>query len=109
MSFGMRLRREFQESASGGKHIYPKLASLVDPPAIMVSLFSAADIDGFVRSSDLKLNVYQAIDIFEAVLIQAYQPDFQRHYEKQTAAYLKKNGIANPVAVIEAARKLPCE
>lgn len=39
MSFGIRLRREFQESASGGKHLYPKLASLTIPPAIMVSFF----------------------------------------------------------------------
>src|ERR1035437_9798975 len=37
MSYGMRLRREFQETASGGKHIYPKLALLSVPPDIMVS------------------------------------------------------------------------
>jgi hypothetical protein len=40
MSFGMRLRREFQETASNGKHIYPKLAALNVSPAIMVSFFS---------------------------------------------------------------------
>jgi len=73
----------------------------------MVSLFSAADIDKLVRASDLRLNIYQAIEIFEAVLIQAYQPDFQRHDEKRTAAYMKKMGVANPAAMIEAARKLP--
>lgn len=40
MSFAMRLRREFQEAASG-KHIHPKLALLSTPPEIMASFFSS--------------------------------------------------------------------
>lgn len=107
-SFGTRLRREFQEgSASGLKHIHPKLASLASPPPIMVSLFSPAGIEKLVLASELKLNIYEAINIFETVLIQAYRPDFQRHHERQTAVYMEKAGIANPAAVVEAARKLP--
>lgn len=41
ISFGMRLRREFQATASGLHHIYPMLSSIVVPPPIMVSLFPA--------------------------------------------------------------------
>jgi hypothetical protein len=93
MSFGMRLRREFQESAAGGKHVYPQPASLGVPPPIMVSLFPAADIKGLVRATGVNLSDYQAIEIFEAVLIQTYQPDFQRHQEKRTLARIKKLGI----------------
>ncbi len=95
MSFGIRLRREFQQSASGGKHIYPQLASLAVPPRIMVSLFSAADIKVLVQSFGLELNDYEATEIFEMALIHAYRPDFQRHQENRTAAYIKKLGITD--------------
>jgi hypothetical protein len=37
MSYGMRLRREFQETASSGKDIYLELALLAVPPEIKVS------------------------------------------------------------------------
>jgi hypothetical protein len=59
----------------------------------MVSLFPAADIKGLVRATGVNLSDYQAIEIFEAVLIQTYQPDFQRHQEKRTLARIKKLGI----------------
>jgi hypothetical protein len=44
MSFGMRLRREFQATAPAGWHIYPLLSSLTVPPSIMVSLFTADEL-----------------------------------------------------------------
>jgi hypothetical protein len=56
MSFGIRLRREFQESASGGKHLYTQLVSLGVPPQIMVSLIPAAEIKMLVQTSRMDLN-----------------------------------------------------
>jgi hypothetical protein len=101
MSFGIRLRREFQESASGGRHIYPQLSALTVPPQIMVSLFTAAEINVLVQSSGMKLNDYEATEIFEMVLIHAYRPDFQRHQESRTAAFLKKLDITDdPTALL---------
>ena len=45
ISSGERLRRQFQQGASSGKHNYPKLAWLPSPPDIMVSVFSSQTID----------------------------------------------------------------
>jgi hypothetical protein len=94
MSFGMRLRREFQENASSGKHIYPMLASLTVPPEIMVSFFPTADVEMLVRATGMNLGSLQTIEILEAVLIQAYSPDFQRHNVKRMVAHLKKLGCS---------------
>src|ERR1700685_2369760 len=80
MSYGMRLRREFQETASSGKHIYPKLASLTVPPDIMVSFFSGEDIEKLVSAEGMTLNSFEKIEIFEIAAIHAYRPDFQRHH-----------------------------
>jgi len=96
MSFGIRLRREFSEGASSGKHVFPKLASLAVPPPIMVSLFSSIEVQDFVHASDLSLSSYQAIEVFETVLIQAYRPEFQRHHINRTEAYVKKLGYTQP-------------
>lgn len=92
MSFATRLRREFQEGAASGKHVYPQLALLDVPPAIMVSLFSADDIKSLVRLVDGSLSSYQIIEIFETALIQVYLPDFQRHQEKRVSAQIEKLG-----------------
>jgi hypothetical protein len=105
MSFGIRLRREFQESASGGKHIYPKLVSLTTPPLILVSLFPAAAIEKLVQVSGIKLGNHQIIEIFETVLIQTFEPEFQRHHEKRTVAYLKKLGYTQAEGVIAILKK----
>jgi hypothetical protein len=96
MSFGMRLRREFQQSASAGKHIYPKLASLTVPPEIMVSFFPSATVEKLVRASGMDLGTLGAIEILETILIQAYHPDFQRHHVKRAVAYLRKLGYSEP-------------
>lgn len=95
MSFGMRLRREFQETASGGKHLYPKLVSLAVPPEIMVSLLSVSDLEGFVRASGVTLGSVQVIEIFETVFIQVYQPEFQRHHLNRVVKHLKKLGVTS--------------
>lgn len=77
MSFGMRLRREFQETASQRRHIYPKLAALRVPPEIQVSFFSAEEIRGLVSVPSAKLTDADRIAIFETVLVQVYGPEFQ--------------------------------
>jgi len=77
MSFGMRLRREFQETASGGRHIYPKLAALTVPPGIQVSMLSTSDIRKLVSINSLSLTDAELIPPCEAILIAAYKPRFQ--------------------------------
>lgn len=77
MSFGMRRRREFQESASGGRHIFPKLAALSVPPDLGVSLLPASAIRRLVTLTGTALTDAQLIPIYEAVLIQVYKPEFQ--------------------------------
>lgn len=78
MTFGVRLRREFQESASGGRHIYPKLAALKTPPALGVCLLPAATLRSMVTWKGAALDDFELIPICEAVLIAAYKPEFQR-------------------------------
>ena len=65
MSYGMRLRREFQETASSGKHNYPRLALLALPPEIMVSFFSSKAIDTLVKAEGLTLNAWGKVEVFE--------------------------------------------
>jgi len=77
MSFGMRLRREFQETASSGRHIYPKLAALTTPPDIHVSMLSTLEIRKMVSLSDLVLSDADLIGPCETILIAAYKPAFQ--------------------------------
>jgi hypothetical protein len=89
----MRLRREFQESASGGKHPYPRLAALAVPPEIMVTLFPGSDLKRLVRPSGMTLGSLEAIEIFETALIQVYDPEFQHHHVNRTATYIKKRGF----------------
>jgi hypothetical protein len=90
MSFGMRLRREFQQTASSDRHIYPKLALLTVPPDIMVSFFSGKDIEKLVSAEGMTLNGFQKIEIFETATIHAYHPHFQRHHEKRIGTHLKR-------------------
>ena len=71
MSYGMRLRREFQETASSGKHIYPKLALLTVTPDIMVSFFSGKDIEKLVCAEGMSLTSFEKIEIFETAAIHA--------------------------------------
>jgi len=91
MSFGMRLRREFQESASQGKHIFPLLAALSVPPEVFVFVFPAERIRDAVRLDGVKLSDFRRIQIFETVLIQLYEPEFQQHHTKRVARKLKND------------------
>ena len=78
MTFGVRLRREFQESASGGRHIFPKLAALKRPPDLAVYLFPASAIGKIVSVHGLDVSSTALIPVLEAVLIAAYKPVFQK-------------------------------
>lgn len=77
MSFGMRLRREFQETASQGQHIYPKLKELKTPPDIKVYFFGEAQIRDLVSTVGFNLSNSHRIELFESALRCAYDPDFQ--------------------------------
>src|ERR1700721_2793476 len=90
MSFGTPLRREFQQTASSDRHIYPELALLNVPPAIMVSFFSGKDIEKLVITEGMTLNSFEKIEIFESAAIHAYGPAFPRHHDKQLNNHLKK-------------------
>ena len=78
MTFGVRLRREFQESASGGRHIFPKLVALRRPPDLAVYLFPASAIGKMVFVHGVDVSSTELIPVLEAVLIAAYKPVFQR-------------------------------
>ena len=54
MTFGVRLRREFQETASGGRHIYPKLIQLPSDP-IRVSFVPLERIQTLVECQEVVL------------------------------------------------------
>lgn len=77
MTFGIRMRRHFQESAAG-HHTYPRLRELVRPPQIQVTMINLDEIIDYIdhglgdhpKSSSL-------IRVFEAALICAFDPDFQ--------------------------------
>jgi hypothetical protein len=97
MSYGMRLRREFQETASSGKHNYPKLALLSTPPEIMVSFFSSKAIDSLVKAEGLTLNAWGKVEVFETALTHAYDPEFQRHHAVRMEKHLRKLGIRKEV------------
>ena len=55
ISSGERLRRQFQQGASSGKHNYPKLAWLPSPPDIMVSVFPSKTIGELVKTEGERL------------------------------------------------------
>ena len=78
MSFGMRLRRHFQESAAG-EHTYPRFAAIGTPPAIQVSLFGLSEIKKFVIL-DKHIEepwLTEIVPLFESALIVALEPEFQ--------------------------------
>jgi hypothetical protein len=93
MSYGMRLRREFQESASSGKHNYPKLSLLRVPPDVMVSFFPATAINALVQAEGVTLDIVGKIQVFEIALAHAYDPEFQQHHAERVRKYLKKRQI----------------
>lgn len=82
MSFGMRLRRHFQESAAG-EHTYPKFKEIDTPPEIKVSLFGLNEILKFVTfQKEIKEPwIKEVVLLFEAALIVALEPEFQDQRE----------------------------
>jgi len=78
MSFGMRLRRHFQETAAG-EHTYPRLAEIRTPPEIKVSLFGLNEIKQFVTFERQIEEPWltEVIPLFESALIVALEPEFQ--------------------------------
>lgn len=77
MSFGVRLRREFQETAAQGRHIYPKLEALRVPPDIRVCFFPVEKVRSLVSASHVQWGDTQRTAVLEVVLIQVYKPEFQ--------------------------------
>lgn len=84
MSFGIRLRRHFQEAAAGD-HTYPRLAEINTPPEIQVSLFSLSEILEFVtfRKEIKGPWLSEVIPLFESALIVALEPEFQAQDDMQ--------------------------
>lgn len=80
MDFATRLRREFQESAAQGKHIYPYLRLLDDALPICAHLIPIEEIKALVQS-DIDLRDIDLIRLFELCLIGALRPDFQEQGE----------------------------
>ncbi len=85
MTFGVRLRREFQQSASSGRHIFPKLEALTTPPTIKVCLLPASVLRGMVTVSGTTLSDVELIPICEVVFIAVYKPEFQRDSKRVAA------------------------
>lgn len=75
MSFGMRLRREFQQSASQNRHLFPKLLGLEIPPEIKVTFFDSEEISKYVKIIDSNISDIGKIRIFEQIMIQLCNPN----------------------------------
>lgn len=108
MSFGMRLRREFQETASQRRHIYPKLEALKVPPEIKVYFFTSEEIRGLVSGTSIPLTDMQRIAIFETALVQVYEPEFQAYSlsgEAKVPYWRTERGKTSAKANREAHRK----
>lgn len=76
MNFGVRLRRHFQESAAG-KHIYPRLEELEQPPCVQVTMLELDEIQQYIDHSVGNIDLTKLIPVFESALICAYDPAFQ--------------------------------
>ena len=77
MSFGMRLRRHFQEKAAGRNHTYQKLSVLPTPPGIMVKMIPLKEIKKYIQHDIAQVNKLDLIPLFEAALIVSLKPEFQ--------------------------------
>lgn len=76
MNFGVRLRRHFQQQAAG-KHTYPRLKCLNQPPCIQVTMIELSEIQEYVEYNVKGLDLIKLIPIFETALICAFEPEFQ--------------------------------
>lgn len=79
MNFGTRLRREFTESGSQGKHIYPKLVNQVMSHAspLLVACLPLAEIKSWWQCRGGSLNDEAITLVTEQLLIGAFSPRLQ--------------------------------
>ncbi|MGC2697781.1 MAG: hypothetical protein WA738_18495 [Candidatus Angelobacter sp.] len=89
MDFGTRLRREFQETAANGKHIYPKLSLLPIPPLIMAHFYTISEIQQRIKSNE-PYRADQLMAVFETAMINHLDPNLQRHFMNATANRIRK-------------------
>lgn len=99
MDFSTRLRREFQETAASGKHVYPKLAALTSPADIRVTFFPQEQVERLVTAEDFTLALWQKIEILETALIQVLDPEWQRHHVNRVAKFI--HGRLSPETISE--------
>ena len=78
MTFGDRLRREFNYSAAQGKGVYAKLAGLSVPPEIKVVFYTPELLAPLVLCQGFSASETGTIRIAEQAFICAYDPDFQK-------------------------------
>ncbi len=78
MTFGIRLRREFQETAAQGRHIYPKLVERRSKGDIAASFIPISKIRALVSGEGVALDDLARTRILEQALIQAYNPELQQ-------------------------------
>jgi hypothetical protein len=90
MSFGRRLRAEFREKSSRGRHIYPKLNTLEVPPEIRVHCYPVSEIKKRITTDGRALNSFQMIGIFETAMIYHLNPEFQHHHLNAVAKHIQK-------------------
>jgi hypothetical protein len=82
MSFGTRLRKHFQENAAQGKHTYPKLSMLTVPPEVYVRCFPFSELRQRIAMRNAgPQRQDQIIALFETLMINQFQPEYQRHAE----------------------------
>lgn len=91
MDFSTRLRREFQETAASGKHVYPKLAALINPADITVTLFPQEQVERLVTTEGFTLALWQKIEILETAMIQVLNPEWQRHHVNRVAKFIHEH------------------
>lgn len=81
MTFGIRLRRECQETAAQGRHVYPKLVERRSKGDIAASFIPMSKIRTLVSGEGVVLDDIATTRILEQTLIQAYKPELQWRYE----------------------------
>lgn len=95
MQFWRRLRAEFREQSSRGKHNYPKLSKLKTPPDIMVHCYPIEAIEQRVKFNGEGPRLDHMVAIFETVMIIHLAPEFQQQFiqaiSKATQRAMKKH------------------
>jgi len=90
MYFGRRLRSEFREQSSRGKHNYPKLSKLKTPPEIMVHCYPVEAIEQRVKFNGESPRLDHMVAIFEMVMIIHLAPEFQQQLIQAVSKFAQK-------------------